>query len=265
MAQVEYEVHLPGVRLAYLKDGRAEGQSSCGFFWLGGFMSDMTGSKAQALGEVAHASRRSAVRFDYSGHGQSAGAFTEGTISAWLEQATHMFLRHGTGKRILVGSSMGGWLALLLARKLMLEDQTAFGRIAGVVLIAPAVDMTRALIWDRFTPAQQRELMDRGHIDLPSHHGAAYPITRDLIEDGERHLLLGAPLGLPFPVRILQGTEDAEVPVAHAEKVLAMIAGDDVTLTLVKGGDHRLSKLGQLRVITETTLRLAERADGIDY
>jgi pimeloyl-ACP methyl ester carboxylesterase len=268
MVQVAYETRLPGHRLAYLKDGRDDHATSggaCGFFWLGGFMSDMTGSKAQALGDMAHASRRSSVRFDYSGHGQSDGDFTDGTISLWLEQATHMFLHHGTGKRIVVGSSMGGWLALLLARKLMREDEAAFRRIAGLVLIAPAVDMTRTLMWDRFTQGHQRELMDAGKIGLPSQYGAPYPITRDLIEDGERHLLLGAQLALPFPVRIVQGTEDVEVPVVHANNVFEMISGDDVTLTLVKGGDHRLSKLGQLRIITETALRLADRADGAGY
>jgi pimeloyl-ACP methyl ester carboxylesterase len=265
MAQVAYEDGLKGERLAYLKDGRADELGATGFFWLGGFMSDMTGSKASTLSELAHTTRRSCLRFDYSGHGQSAGAFTDGTISKWLEQSTHMFLHHGRGRRIVVGSSMGGWLALLLAGKLAREDRQAFRRISGLVLIAPAVDMTRDLMWDAFTPEQQRSLLEDDRIDLPSRFGAPYPIMRALIEDGERHVMLQQKLSLPFPVRILQGTDDAEVPVSHAGKVLHMLDCDDITLTLIKDGDHRLSKLGQLRIIQETVLRLAERADGTDH
>ncbi len=265
MSGVEFETGLPGERLAYFGDGSSGGPGACGFFWLGGFMSDMTGSKAVALSELAHAKRRSCLRFDYSGHGRSGGAFTDGTISKWLEQSTHMFLTHASGQRIVVGSSMGGWLALLLARKLQREDQTAFRRIAGLVLLAPAVDMTRALMWDQFTNLQQQELKKTGCIDIPSHYGNPYPVTAELVTDGERHLLLDKSCAMPMPVRILQGNEDIEVPLSHAGKVLQMIEGDDVTMTIVKNGDHRLSKLPQLRLLQDTVLRLAERADRIDY
>ncbi len=264
MPQLGYELTPAGQKLAFRKDGSLDEQGPAGFFWLGGFMSDMEGSKAQSLSSLARATRRSCLRFDYAGHGQSSGTFTDGTISAWLEQATHMFLRHAAGRRIVVGSSMGGWLALLLARKLAAEDPPAFRRIGGLVLIAPATDMTRALMWDTFTVNQQALIMEIGQIALPSHYGDPYPITRTLIEDGEHHLMLHQDLALPFPVRILQGTHDVEVPVSHAEKTFHMLQGDDITLTLIKDGDHRLSKLGQLRIINETVLRLAERCDGTE-
>ncbi len=247
-------------RLAYIKDGSDDEWGRCGFFWLGGFMSDMTGSKAEALSDLAHNARRNCVRFDYSGHGQSGGQFTEGTISKWLEQSVRMFHTVAKGKRIVIGSSMGGWLALLLLRQLAATD---LRRVAGLVLIAPAVDMTRTLMWDTMKPAQQKMLMGAGQIDKPSDYGAPYSITRNLIADGEQHLLFGKTFDVSVPVRILQGSEDQDVPVAHAERVMNMIRGDDVTLTLVKGGDHRLSRPGQLALMQETALRLAERADGM--
>jgi pimeloyl-ACP methyl ester carboxylesterase len=261
MARVEFDTLLSGQRLAFMSDGGGN-LTATGFFYLTGFMSDMSGSKAESLAEAAHASRRSLLRFDYSGHGQSGGAFTDGTISLWLEQAAHMFLTRAPGRRVIVGSSMGGWLALLLARKLKREDKAAFRRIAGLVLVCPATDMTRELIWQGMTPDQRRALIDRGRWDLPSDYGEPYPIMRNLIADGESHLMLHEPLAVPFPVRIVQGTDDRDVPVAHAERTLAILQGDDVTMTLVKGGDHRLSKLTQLRIVTDIAMRVAERADG---
>jgi pimeloyl-ACP methyl ester carboxylesterase len=252
-----------GLRLAYLRDGGGEELGPCGFFWLGGFMSDMTGSKAEALAELARATRRPCLRFDYSGHGQSEGWFTDGTISLWLEQATHMFIKNTRNKRIIVGSSMGGWLALLLARRLSREDQSAFGRVGGLVLIAPATDMTRDLMWERFGAEAKQALLERGIWDLASDYGAPYPITMKLLEDGERHLLLQNGLDLPFPVRILQGYADKDVPANHALKTMAAIRAADVSATLIKDGDHRLSAPQHLRLIRETALALAERADGV--
>ncbi len=251
-----------GARLAYLRDGAPEEVGPCGFFWLGGFMSDMTGTKAETLADLARSTRRTCLRFDYSGHGASDGLFTDGSISLWLEQATHMFLRHTKNRRIIVGSSMGGWLALLLARKLAKEEPAAFRRISGMVLIAPAIDMTRALMWDMFPQELQQVLSEYGVWDMPSDYGNPYPITMRLIEDGELHLLLPKGLDLPFPVRILQGADDREVPFDHALKTLNALRGGDVTCTILKGGDHRLSSPAELRVIRETVLNLAERADG---
>lgn len=249
-------------RLAYQKDGASDELGPCGFFWLGGFMSEMTGSKAESLADAARTARRNLVRFDYSGHGQSSGLFVDGTISQWLEQATHMFLRHTRNKRIVVGSSMGGWLALLLAKRLAREDKTAFRRIAGMVLIAPATDMTKDLMWDKFDDDARRTLLESGIYNQPSDYGQPYPITMKLIEDGLHHLLFPAGLDVPFPVRILQGTDDEAVPAAHALKTLDQLRCSDATLTLVRGGDHRLSTPMQLRLIQETVMQLAARADG---
>jgi pimeloyl-ACP methyl ester carboxylesterase len=255
--------HFPGSeKLAYLSDGAPDDRLATGVFWLGGFMSEMTGSKAESLAALARATRRPLLRFDYFGHGQSSGAFTDGTISLWLEQATHMFITHTRGKRIVVGSSMGGWLALLLMRKLRAEDPPAYRRIAGLVLIAPAADMTRDLMADHFTGDQIRELREDGLTHLASDYGAPYPITSRLIEDGKRHLILTRGIATEVPVRILQGTDDTDVPPQHAIRTFEAIAGEDVTLQLVKNGDHRMSAPPYLRLINDTVLSLAQRADG---
>jgi pimeloyl-ACP methyl ester carboxylesterase len=263
MAATLFDSRLPGPRLAYLRDGPDDDMGRTGFLWLGGFKSEMTGSKAEALADLARATRRPGLRFDYSGHGQSEGMFTDGTISRWLDQAIHMFLTHTKGRRIVVGSSMGGWLALLLAKALKREDPPAFQRIAGLVLIAPATDMTRDLMWEQFPPGARAALRDSGVWQMPNDYGSPYPITARLIEDGESHLLLQDGLSLPFPVRILQGSEDRDVTPAHAVKTFEALEGADITLTFIKGGDHRLSTPGQLAVIRETVLRLAEKADGV--
>jgi pimeloyl-ACP methyl ester carboxylesterase len=263
MASVDFEQGPGATRLAYIQDGPTDNMNHCGFFWLGGFMSDMTGSKAEALAGLAREARRPSTRFDYSGHGQSGGMFVDGTISAWLEQAAHMFLTKTQAKRVIVGSSMGGWLALLLARMLMQDDPRHARRIAGLVLIAPAADMTRDLMWEEFSPAACKTLEERGVYLRPSDYGDPYPITLRLLQDGKQHLLLDKGLELPFPVRILQGSKDTDVPPAHALKVFDAITSADITMTLIKGGDHRLSTPGNLKFIRETVLQLAERADGI--
>ncbi len=264
MAGVDFEQGPGGSRLAYCQDGPADDLGRCGFFWLGGFMSNMQGSKAEALAGLARETRRPGLRFDYSGHGQSAGAFEDGTISQWLEQAIHMFIAKTTSKRIIVGSSMGGWLALLLARILMRDDPRHARRIAGIVLIAPAADMTSDLMWDEFSPAARMQLEDHGVYHQPSDYGDAYPITLKLVQDGTRHLMLKTGLELKCPVRILQGSADTDVPPSHALKIFGALSGPDITMTLIKGGDHRLSTPGQLQIIRETVLQLAERADGVN-
>jgi pimeloyl-ACP methyl ester carboxylesterase len=261
MATVAFDDDLMDFTLAHIKDGPNDDLGPCGFFWLGGYMSDMTGAKGEALAGLARETRRQCLRFDYSGHGQSSGAFVDGTISLWLEQATHMFLAHTRNRRIIVGSSMGGWLALLLARRLQREDPQAYRRIAGMVLIAPAADMTSALMWPAFSEEAREELVREGIYKRASDYGAPYPITLKLIEDGEQHALLGEATTVPFPIRILQGTEDHDVPPAHALRTLETLEGD-ITLTLIKGGDHRLSTTPQLRILKETVLQLARRSDG---
>ena len=252
-----------GTNLAYREDGAADNLGRCGFFWLGGFMSTMDGGKAETIAALARETRRPSLRFDYSGHGGSGGRFADGTISAWADQSVHMFRTHTAGKRIVVGSSMGGWLALLLARTLRHVDPAAAARIAGLVLVAPAADMTADLMWNEFTPAARSAIRDHGVWLRPSHYGEPYPITARLIEDGSRHLILAHGVNVDCPVRILQGDADSDVPPAHALKVYDAITAPDVSLTLIKGGDHRLSAPSHLALIRETALRLAERADGI--
>jgi pimeloyl-ACP methyl ester carboxylesterase len=251
-----------GTRIAYREDG-GEDVGRCGLFWLGGFRSDMGGSKAEALASLARNTRRTSFRFDYSGHGESHGLFTDGTISSWLEQSLYMFMQKTHGRRIVVGSSMGGWLAMLLCRALQLRDPRSARRVAGLVLIAPAADMTHDLMWSEFSDAIKTELAEKGIFMRPSLYGDPYPITAKLIADGDKHLILKDGLDCSYPVRILQGDEDTEVPSAHALKVFRSVRGSDVTLTLIKGGDHRLSTPGHLALLQETTLRLAERADGV--
>ena len=188
MTAIQHEI-FEGTRLAFREDGR-EDISRCGFFWLGGFKSDMEGSKAEALGALARETRRPGFRFDYSGHGASEGEFLQGTISHWLAQSCHMFTRKALGRRIVVGSSMGGWLALLLYRELRIRNPRAAQRIAGLVLLAPAADMTADLMWDQFPDAVRAELARSGVWQRPSLYGDPYAITLRLIEDGRRHLML---------------------------------------------------------------------------
>jgi pimeloyl-ACP methyl ester carboxylesterase len=261
MTTVAFEDNLMDFRLAYLKDGPNDDLGPCGFFWLGGFMSEMTGSKAECLADLARATRRNCLRFDYSGHGQSSGLFNVGTISVWLEQATHMFLKHTRNKRIIVGSSMGGWLAQLLVRRLQQEDPQSFRRIGGLLLIAPATDMTSDLMWAKMSEIERETLVTEGLLNQASDYASPYPITLALIEDGEHHKMFPGGLNVPFPVRILQGSEDTDVPPEHAMKTMEVLHGD-VTLTLLKDGDHRLSTPPHLSIIRETALQLALRADG---
>jgi alpha-beta hydrolase superfamily lysophospholipase len=229
------------------RDGKAPG-----LFWLGGFRSDMTGSKATAIDQYASDRGLAATRFDYSGHGQSGGRFEDGTISRWLEDARAVFDRRAGGRQIVVGSSMGGWIALLLAEAL--RDT---GRVAGLVLIAPAVDMTRTLMWDTWSRSARKALMATGVYLRPSEYSdEPYPITRALIEDGDRHLLGDRLIEVGCPVLILQGMEDKDVPWRHAQTLVTRLASDDVVLTLVKDGDHRLSR-------AEDIERLCSAIDGL--
>jgi alpha-beta hydrolase superfamily lysophospholipase len=223
-----------------------------GLFWLGGFRSNMEGSKAMAVD--AYAARRglAATRFDYSGHGRSGGRFEDGTISRWLEEASDVFDRFTAGPQIVIGSSMGGWIALLLAERLI-----ASGRVAGLVLLAPAVDMTRKVIWDRWSKKARKELETKGLYLQPSDYSdEPYPITRGLIEDGDAHLFGERLIEAGCPVHILQGTEDTDVPWTHATDLVTHFASDDVVLTLIKGGDHRLSRV-------EDLARLEAAIDGL--
>lgn len=222
-----------------------------GVIWLGGFHSDMGGTKAVALDEWAAREGRACVRFDYSGHGESEGAFENGTIGRWLEESLAVFDTFCTRPTILVGSSMGGWISLLLARTLIGQ-----GRIHKLMLIAPAPDFTEKLMWEKFSPEVRQDIEQRGYWLRPSlYDPAPYPITRKLIEDGRNHLLLDAPLAIDCPVHILQGLDDPDVPWTHAHELVTCLATSNVVLTLVKGGDHRLARPEDialmLRIIAE--------------
>jgi pimeloyl-ACP methyl ester carboxylesterase len=219
-----------GETIAYL----ARAGKPPGLLWLGGFKSDMTGTKATALDEWAARQGRALLRFDYFGHGQSSNDFRKGTISRWKDDALAVLDRLTTGPQVLIGSSMGGWIALLVA---LARPE----RIAGLLLIAPAADFTEDLMWVRLPEEAKRDIMEKGEWIWPtSYDEEPYPITRALIEDGRKNLILNAPIDLPFPVRILQGMQDPDVPWMHAVKTVERIEGD-VTLTLIKNGDHRLS------------------------
>jgi pimeloyl-ACP methyl ester carboxylesterase len=223
--------------------GAAPTGASPGLFWLGGFKSDMKGTKAEALARFAADKGRGFVRFDYSGHGESPGDFADGTIGRWLDESLAVFTTFCRGPQVVIGSSMGGWLALLLARALRRAPTTPPASLAGMVLIAPAVDFTEELMWKKFTPAAKRELETSGAWQRPSQYGnEPYPITRRLIEEGRRHLLLGGLIETACPVRILQGVEDPDVPWGHAVELVSRLGQDDVVLSLVKDGDHRLSR-----------------------
>jgi pimeloyl-ACP methyl ester carboxylesterase len=221
---------------------RARDGGGPGLFWMGGFKSDMKGTKAAALDDWAKAQGRAMVRFDYSGHGESGGAFIDGTIGRWLEESLAVFEACCRGPRVVIGSSMGGWLALLLMRALA-ERPAPVATIVGLVLIAPAVDFTEELMWKRFPAAIREEIEQKGFWQRPSDYSEEpYPITRALIEDGRSHLLLGGMIESGCPVRILQGVQDPDVPWQHTVELTARFARDDVVLTLVKDGDHRLSR-----------------------
>lgn len=216
--------------------------------WLGGFRSDMTATKASALDGWGAANGRAVLRLDYSGHGASEGKFEDGTIGLWLEDAIAAIEAFAGPAPVLVGSSMGGWMALLAARRMAIPP-------AGLVLIAPAVDFTEALMWDRFSDEVRAEIMETGRWVRPSDYGP-YPITRRLIEEGRDHLMLHGAVRAGAPVHILQGMKDPDVPWDHTMRLVERLAEDDVVVTLVKDGDHRLSR-------DEDIARLLEAVDGV--
>jgi pimeloyl-ACP methyl ester carboxylesterase len=220
---------------------RREGGSP-GLFWLGGFKSDMRGTKAEALDRWAQENGRAMTRFDYSGHGESGGNFTDGSIGRWLDESVAVFDTFCRGPQVVIGSSMGGWLALLLIRELMRRRQSDSGA-ARLVLVAPAVDFTEELMWKRFPPEVKLKIEQAGVWARPSQYSEEpYPITRGLIEEGRKHLLLDGMIETGCPVRILQGVQDPDVPWQHTVELTSRFARDDVVLTLIKDGDHRLSR-----------------------
>ena len=238
-----------GREIAY---DRIEGAEP-GVVFLGGFRSDKEGTKALALEAWAQAQGRAFLRLDYSGHGQSSGDFLDGCIGDWFEDARAAVLELTEGPQVLVGSSMGGWISLLMAREYP-------EKVAGLVTIAAAPDFTEDGMWAEFSEAQRRELMQAGQVALPSDYSdEPYIITRRLIEEGRQRLVLRTPLILPMPVRMLQGTADADVPVSVAVRLIDHAEGPDIRLTLVKDADHRFSSPECLKLIELSVLKVIQR------
>jgi pimeloyl-ACP methyl ester carboxylesterase len=228
----------------------ATGSDKPAIVWLGGFKSDMESTKALALDAFCEAEGRACLRFDYSGHGVSGGDFEDGAIGRWLEESLAVVRAFLPSRAVFVGSSMGGWIALLLARALAEAGETA--RLAGFVLIAPAVDFTEKLLWPRLPPEAREAIQRDGRYERPSAYSPQpYVYTWKLIEDGRRHLLLDSMIRSHAPVRILQGMQDPDVPYAHAMTLVEHMPMDPVTLTLVRDGDHRLSREEDVRLLIE--------------
>lgn len=243
---VDYLDTSTGRKLAYHK---TLGQGP-GVVFLGGFMSDMSGTKAVFVEDWAQSQGRSFVRFDYSGHGQSSGAFSDGCIGDWAEDALEVLSKLTEGPQVLVGSSMGGWIALLLARKMP-------KRVHALVGIAAAPDFTEDSMWPGLTDIQRTEILEQGQTRVPNaYDDTPYTLTRRLFEDGKTQLVLRTPLHLLFPVRLMQGTQDDAVATSVPLHLLDHADCPDMRLTLVKDADHRFSTPACLNMISATLSEL---------
>ena len=236
-----------GIELAWQ---RLAGSGPCVVF-LPGFRSDMTGDKATALAALCAQEGRAMVLFDYAGHGQSGGSFVNGTISAWRSDVLSVIDRLTQGPLLLVGSSMGGWLGVLAA---MARPE----RVAGFIGIAAAPDFTEAMMWEAMTFEERSILMERGVLEQPSDYGEPYAITRALIEDGRTQLVLGGPIPITAPVRLLHGQADRDVPWEFSLRLAAQISSQDVQVVLVKDGEHRMSRPRDLDLLRATVRRLLD-------
>lgn len=242
-----------GRHLAYRRLPAHAGDARPGIVFLGGFASDMAGTKGTALAAWAQARGQALLRFDYSGHGQSGGAFRDGTIGRWTADALAVLDRLTSGPQILVGSSMGGWIMLLVAL-------ARSARVAGLVGIAAAPDFTEELMWEPMPEMTRARLLSEGAILQPSQYQEApTEITRGLIEDGRRHLLLRGPIDVRCPVRLLHGMADPDVPWQTSLRLAERLVGKDVTVTLIKDGDHRLSRDAELKRVSAAIDELSGR------
>lgn len=248
MTQSSFLTTSQGRRIAYRRTGGA----GPGLVFLGGFNSDMQGIKATHLENWAGRQNRAFLRFDYSGHGESSEDFVDGSVGDWAEDTQQVIARLTEGPQILIGSSMGGWIGLLMSKRMP-------DRIAGLVTIAAAPDFTEDMYWAGFTDAQKARLWDEGRIAVPSEYGAPYVITRRLIEEGRRMLVMREPLHLPFPVRFLQGTHDKDVDMSVALRLLEHVTGPDIRLICLKDADHRFSTQDGLRLIEDAIANVLER------
>jgi pimeloyl-ACP methyl ester carboxylesterase len=235
-----------GEEIACLVESPAEKAGPTGLTWLGGFKSDMTGTKASALAQWAKSARRHFLRFDYFAHGASSGDFREATVGRWLDDALAAIDALAEGPQLLVGSSMGGWIALMAA---LARPE----RVKALVLIAPAPDFTEELMWKSFSGEVREALLRDGIYRRPSDYDEEpYEITMKLIEEGRAHLLLGRDIPIAVPVRILQGMADPDVPWTHAMRLVDALASSDVSITMTKTGDHRLSTPEDIARLIET-------------
>lgn len=248
----EYLDH-EGVAIAYRRSPGDPGRA--GLVWLGGFHSDMLGEKACALHDQAVKAGRSFVRFDYFGHGESGGQFAQGTIGRWRSDALAVIDRLTQGNLVLAGSSMGGWIALLAA---LARPE----RVRALALLAPAPDFTDKLIWAGFDERQKREVMETGAWTRPSPYDpGGYPITRGLIEEGRAWNVLDGEVPLDLPVRILHGGLDTDVPWTHSLDLADRLRSQDVVWSLIKDGDHRLSRPQDIDRMLTTVLAVADQVD----
>jgi pimeloyl-ACP methyl ester carboxylesterase len=234
-------------RIAYHK---SEGDGP-GVLFFGGFKSDMTGTKAVALEQWCQTHHRAFVRFDYSGHGQSSGSFESGTIGEWLSDALAVLDELTEGPQILIGSSMGGWLSLLAT---IARPQ----RVHALMTLACATDFTQRLLMPMFSQEQKQQLIEGGSVLIPCDYDdkTPYPITQNLIEVGQQHLLLDGPIPIRCPVRLFHGMKDPDVPWDFSRKTCERLESDDATLTLIKQGDHRLSEPADLQLIQNSLSQL---------
>jgi len=243
MQQPEY-VNVGGTYIAL----RRMAGSEPGLVWLGGFRSDMKGTKAEALAQWAAGHGRAFLRFDYSGHGESGGRFVDGTISKWLAESLAVFGQFTTGRQVLVASSMGAWIALRMVEELHEQDEG--GRVAGLILLAPAPDFTSELVEPALTRAARRALDKNGFFEERSAYSTEPDIyTKALIEDGRENRVLAGPIDTRCPVHVIQGLADPDVPHSHALRLVSLLPADDVTLSLVPDGDHRLSRPQDIAMI----------------
>lgn len=248
----EYLDH-KGIKLAFRRSAGAAGKA--GIVWMGGFHSDMLGEKATLLHQAATQAGRSYVRFDYLGHGESGGKFADGTIGRWRSDALEVLDKLTDGPQVVVGSSMGGWMALLAA---LAKPE----RVKALVLLAPAPDFTDKLMWASFDESQKRQIMEDGFWTRPSPYDAAgYPITRDLIQEGREWNVLDDEIAVDVPVRILQGGLDTDVPWTHSLDLADKLRSKDVVWSLVKDGDHRLSRPQDISRMIATVLATADQVD----
>ncbi|MEO1549423.1 MAG: alpha/beta hydrolase [Pseudomonadota bacterium] len=254
MPASQYHVTPQGRRLAFKQTRARDAAARPGVVFLGGFRSDMTGTKAEYLEEFVTKKGLSFLRFDYSGHGVSDGTFEEGCIGDWAEDAAELIGERTDGPQLLVGSSMGGWIALLLAKRMA-------PRVAGLIGIAAAPDFTQDSMWAGFDSDQRATLVREGQLSVPSEYSdAPYVITKRLIEDGRDHLVLRDPLPLPFPVRLLHGTADADVALSVPLRLIEHASCPDMRLTLVKDEDHRFSSDTALDLLGRTLSDMIEAA-----